>query len=144
MVVHPRWIDRLPFPKMRDSLIRLRGAVEEERLLQDLFCMPTWRFREGMACWDPWAWVMERGWKGQVGVVDVLAWSLNRMLLIEKASSLDTSILILLSGFTWELLLHYIYFTHRLSSLLLPRIYAHQAPALQSYHLQLHHPPPTA
>lgn len=67
MVVHPRWIDWLPFPQMRDNLIRLRGVVDEEELLQDLFCMPGWRMREGMACWDPRAWVVEREWKVKWG-----------------------------------------------------------------------------
>jgi hypothetical protein len=41
MNVHPRWYDRLPFPRMRDSLIKLVGVVDEEELLRDLFTMPV-------------------------------------------------------------------------------------------------------
>ncbi|KAF2035229.1 hypothetical protein EK21DRAFT_84851 [Setomelanomma holmii] len=67
-VVHPRWFDRLPFPRMRDSLIRLIGAIDEEELLKDLFTMPSWRIEtagrgKGMeAAWDPTAWKMEKEW----------------------------------------------------------------------------------
>jgi hypothetical protein len=41
MNVHPRWYDRLPFPRMRDSLIKLVGVIDEEELLRDLFTMPV-------------------------------------------------------------------------------------------------------
>jgi hypothetical protein len=61
-------MDRLPFPRMRDSLIKLIGAIDEEDLLRDLFTMPSWRIEpsvrgRGMeAAWDPRAWKMEREW----------------------------------------------------------------------------------
>jgi hypothetical protein len=67
MVVHPRWIDRLPFPKMRDSLIRLRGVVDEEEILKDFFTMPSFRIEGGGESWDPGAWRMEKEWEGKWG-----------------------------------------------------------------------------
>jgi hypothetical protein len=68
-VEHPRWYDRLPFPRMRDGLIRLVGVVDEEDLLNDLFTKPSWRI-EGIgdrAAWDPGAWRVERGFEGKWG-----------------------------------------------------------------------------
>ena len=67
MIVHPRWIDRLPFPRMRDSLIKLRGVVDEEEILKDIFTMPSWTITPGQACWDPRAWKMEKEWAGKWG-----------------------------------------------------------------------------
>ncbi|OAL47933.1 hypothetical protein IQ07DRAFT_646137 [Pyrenochaeta sp. DS3sAY3a] len=56
LVVHPRWIDRLPFPKMRDTLIKLQGVLDEEALMRDLFTLSSWTIIPGQACWDPRAW----------------------------------------------------------------------------------------
>lgn len=67
MIVHPRWIDRLPFPRMRDSLIKLIGVVDEEELCKDLFTMPSWAIEPGYASWDPRAWKMEREWEMKWG-----------------------------------------------------------------------------
>ncbi|KAH7064013.1 hypothetical protein BKA63DRAFT_525658 [Paraphoma chrysanthemicola] len=72
-VVHPRWFDRLPFPRMRDTLIRLIGAIDEEELVRDLFTMPSWRIETGErrdgtdAAWDPRAWKMEKEWEVKWG-----------------------------------------------------------------------------
>lgn len=73
--VHPQWYDRLPFPRMRDSLIRLMGVVDEEDLIKDLYLMPSWRIEVGdgdgadweRRCWDPRFWVMEEGWRDKWG-----------------------------------------------------------------------------
>ncbi|KAF9694118.1 hypothetical protein EKO04_007801 [Ascochyta lentis] len=65
--VHFQWIDRLPFPKLRDSLIRLQGVVDLEEFLNDLFVMPSFEIRAGAACWDPRAWSMEGGWARKWG-----------------------------------------------------------------------------
>ncbi|KAL6711068.1 hypothetical protein ACN47E_006943 [Coniothyrium glycines] len=70
MVVHPRWIDRLPFPKMRDSLIRLRGIVDEEEILMDLFTMLSWRIREGGENLGSWGVEDGEAVGGKVGLVD--------------------------------------------------------------------------
>jgi hypothetical protein len=52
---------------MRDSLIRLRGVVDEEELLKDLFTMPSFRIDGGGEAWDPRAWKMESEWEGKWG-----------------------------------------------------------------------------
>ncbi|KAJ4363081.1 hypothetical protein N0V83_010201 [Neocucurbitaria cava] len=67
LILHPRWFDRFPFPKMRDSLIKLQGVIDEEELVKDIFTMPSWRIVEGRACWDPRAWKMEREWATKWG-----------------------------------------------------------------------------
>jgi hypothetical protein len=67
MIVHPRWFDRLPFPRMRDSLIRLRGVLDEEELCKDFFTMPSFTIEMGYACWDPSGWRMEREWEKKWG-----------------------------------------------------------------------------
>jgi len=74
-VAHPRWYDRLPFPRMRDSLIKLQGVVNEEELLQDFFTMPSFVIETGekrgagweSASWDPRAWKMEEVWRVKWG-----------------------------------------------------------------------------
>lgn len=59
---HPRWFDRFPFPRMRDSLIRLVGVIDEEELIRDFFTMPSWRIEGGEnASWEPGRWVMVSG-----------------------------------------------------------------------------------
>src|ERR1700742_286296 len=55
-VVHPRWIDRFPFPKMRDNMITLMGIINEEEFLADLFCFTSFTLDAGAASWDPKAW----------------------------------------------------------------------------------------
>ncbi|KAF1361078.1 hypothetical protein EJ07DRAFT_164671 [Lizonia empirigonia] len=65
--VHFQWIDRLPFPKLRDSLIRLQGVVDLEDFLNDIFTMPSFEIRAGAACWDPRAWSMESEWARKWG-----------------------------------------------------------------------------
>lgn len=67
LVMHPRWIDRLPFPRMRDSLIKLQGVINEEELIRDLFTMPSWTIVEGGASWDPRGWMMEEFWAKKWG-----------------------------------------------------------------------------
>ncbi|CAO2652880.1 Nn.00g022910.m01.CDS01 [Neocucurbitaria sp. VM-36] len=67
LIVHPRWFDRFPFPKMRDSLIKLQGVIDEEEIIKDLFTTPSWVIIEGRACWDPRAWKMEKEWAKKWG-----------------------------------------------------------------------------
>ncbi|KZM21004.1 hypothetical protein ST47_g7815 [Ascochyta rabiei] len=67
LTVHFQWIDRLPFPKLRDSLIRLQGVVDLEEFLNDIFVLPSFKIRAGAACWDPRAWSMEAGWARKWG-----------------------------------------------------------------------------
>jgi hypothetical protein len=54
--VHPLWIDRFPFPKMRDNMITLLGIINEEEFLSDLFCLTSFSLEPGAPPWDPAAW----------------------------------------------------------------------------------------
>ncbi|KAH7382606.1 hypothetical protein DE146DRAFT_233990 [Phaeosphaeria sp. MPI-PUGE-AT-0046c] len=65
---HPRWYDRFPFPRMRDTLIRLVGVIDEEELIRDFFTMPSWRIEGGEnASWEPGSWIMEKEWRNKWG-----------------------------------------------------------------------------
>lgn len=60
ITIHPRWIDRFPFPKMRDSLISLSGVIDHEEFLRDLALMPSFDIVPGRAPWDPSAWKVKK------------------------------------------------------------------------------------
>jgi hypothetical protein len=54
--IHPRWIDRFPFPRMRDNMITVMSLIDEDEFLRDLFCMTSFTIRPGAAPGDPTAW----------------------------------------------------------------------------------------
>lgn len=56
--LHQPWIDRFPFPKMRDNMISLNRIFSEEDFLRDLFCMHSFEIKPGGAGWDPAAWII--------------------------------------------------------------------------------------
>jgi len=56
--IHPPWIDRFPFPKMRDNMITLMGIIIEEEFLADLFCSTSFSLKPDGAPWDPNAWII--------------------------------------------------------------------------------------
>jgi Domain of unknown function (DUF3425) len=56
MKVHFTWIDRFPFPQMRDNMITLSGVFNEEDFLEDLFKQPSFTLKPGGLSWDPAAW----------------------------------------------------------------------------------------
>ncbi len=58
--VHKRWIDRFPFPRLRDNLILLNGLVDLEEFIQDLFGMASLLLRSEVrrATWDPVSWTI--------------------------------------------------------------------------------------
>lgn len=58
MTIHPSWIDRFPFPKMRNSLISLSGVIDEEEFVRDVMIMPSFEITPGRLPWDPRAWKM--------------------------------------------------------------------------------------
>lgn len=79
-VPHPRWFDRFPNSRWRDSLIRALGVIDEEDLLKDLFTQPSWTIETGgrkganwesaaweSAAWDPKAWKMEDSFRAKWG-----------------------------------------------------------------------------
>ncbi|CRG92404.1 hypothetical protein PISL3812_09463 [Talaromyces islandicus] len=65
--IHPPWIDRFPFPRMRDNLITLIGLLEEEEFLQDLFCMSSFKIKPGGVSWDPNAWTISKSFCAKWG-----------------------------------------------------------------------------
>ena len=56
ITIHPPWIDRFPFPKMRNSLISLSGVIDEEEFVRDMLLMPSFEIVPGRMPWDPRAW----------------------------------------------------------------------------------------
>ena len=58
--IHPRWIDRFPFPKMRDNFINLGAIIDEEEFMRDLFSMESFTIQPGMSGWDPRAWIISK------------------------------------------------------------------------------------
>ncbi|KIW65442.1 hypothetical protein, variant [Phialophora macrospora] len=58
--IHQPGIDRFPFPKMRDNLISMYAAIDEEEFGRDLCTRPSFTITAGMAPWDPKAWKIER------------------------------------------------------------------------------------
>lgn len=65
--VHYQWIDRLPFPKLRDSLIRLQSVVDLDEFLNDIFVAPSFSIKRGAESWDAQAWSMEAVWAKKWG-----------------------------------------------------------------------------
>ena len=53
--VHYQWIDRLPWPEVRDEIIIQSGTFEEEDLLFDIFNMEAFTLRPGAHVCDPTA-----------------------------------------------------------------------------------------
>ncbi|KIW95183.1 uncharacterized protein Z519_03767 [Cladophialophora bantiana CBS 173.52] len=65
--IHPTWIDRFPFPKMRDNMITLMGIINEEEFLADLFCLTSFTLNPGAASWDPTAWKIGKEFSAKWG-----------------------------------------------------------------------------
>ncbi|KAF2662671.1 hypothetical protein K491DRAFT_710015 [Lophiostoma macrostomum CBS 122681] len=56
VTIHPAFIDRFPFPSVRDSMISLSGIFDEEDLVRDIFTMPSFELIPGKPPWDASAW----------------------------------------------------------------------------------------
>jgi hypothetical protein len=54
--IHLTWIDRFPFPRMRDNMISLSGLFDEEVFLEDLFKEYSFTLVPGGLSYDPSAW----------------------------------------------------------------------------------------
>ncbi len=58
-VLHIPWIDRFPFPKMRDNAITHScEGFDDEDFFCDLFTDESFEIKPGSYSWDPEAWVM--------------------------------------------------------------------------------------
>lgn len=67
-IPHPGFIDRWPFPKMRDNLIvAVQGFINPEDFLNDIFNMPSFTIRPGYSPWDPAGWDIEPGFQEKWG-----------------------------------------------------------------------------
>jgi hypothetical protein len=68
-VKHRNWIDRFPFPRLRDNLILLADRIDLSAFVYDLFNMPSLTLREnGERCtWNPSSWRLERGFARKWG-----------------------------------------------------------------------------
>jgi hypothetical protein len=53
---HMLWIDRLPFPKMRDNLIILIGVIDEDEFECDLVSPNSFTLTSSETPWDPSVW----------------------------------------------------------------------------------------
>ncbi|KAF2475687.1 uncharacterized protein BDR25DRAFT_211235 [Lindgomyces ingoldianus] len=60
LTIHARWIDRFPFPKMRNNMISMGGIIDDEEFLSDLFTIPSFSIKPGCATWDPHGWKIEK------------------------------------------------------------------------------------
>jgi hypothetical protein len=67
--IHARWIDRLPSSKARDNMISLSGIIDDEEVLRDFYCMPSFELVPGMAPWDPDAWKITKSFAEKWGFI---------------------------------------------------------------------------
>ena len=65
--IHHRWIDRFPFPTMRDNFITLSGIIDEEEFLRDLFSMESFAITPGKAGSDPSGWSISKNFAKKWG-----------------------------------------------------------------------------
>jgi hypothetical protein len=66
-VPHYSWIDRWPFPRLRDNLIILAQTVNIEELVTDVFTMETCTIKKGRPPWDPNAWEISADFREKWG-----------------------------------------------------------------------------
>ena len=55
-MTHALFIDRFPFPSMRDNMIALAGLLDYEEFLQDILLMQSFSIVPGRESWDPPDW----------------------------------------------------------------------------------------
>ena len=56
MKLHLTWIDRFPFPRMRDNMISFSGVFNEEDFLDELFKRDSFIVKPSGVSWDPASW----------------------------------------------------------------------------------------
>jgi hypothetical protein len=65
--LHIPWIDRFPFPKMRDNIIMMNAVIDEEDFLNDLFTTESFVVASGTMSWDPNGWVIGKEFQEKWG-----------------------------------------------------------------------------
>lgn len=58
VIPHRRWIDRFPFPRMRDNMIYLRDLIDLDDFCNDLFNSASFVLRTSCPTWDPKSWTI--------------------------------------------------------------------------------------
>lgn len=60
VISHRRWIDRFPFPRMRDNMILLNGILDLDEFVRDLFEMASLlrKPNSSQPTWDPDSWTL--------------------------------------------------------------------------------------
>lgn len=53
---HVDWIDRWPFPRMRDNMILMKDVLDFGQIFQDFFLMRSFSVEEGSNAWDAAGW----------------------------------------------------------------------------------------
>jgi hypothetical protein len=67
-ILHIPWIDRFPFPKMRDNVIRLScEGFDEDELFSDIFIRESFTITPGSLSWDPAGWNMAKSFQCKWG-----------------------------------------------------------------------------
>lgn len=64
---HCDWIDRFPFPRMRDNLIILADVVDTKELLFDFFTMRSFTVDDPGPAWNCAAWRVSPEWNQKWG-----------------------------------------------------------------------------
>ncbi|KAI1610367.1 hypothetical protein EDD36DRAFT_467435 [Exophiala viscosa] len=64
---HFDWIDKLPFPRMRDNLILLAGTIDLKQLYEDFFTKLSFQIKEDAPTWDPTAWKIDSDFSAKWG-----------------------------------------------------------------------------
>ncbi|KAJ7185381.1 hypothetical protein C8R46DRAFT_1207551 [Mycena filopes] len=59
LTLHASWIDRFPFPRMRDNMVNFAAVIDEEEFMDCIFTSPTFEIKPGYASWDPVGWVVQ-------------------------------------------------------------------------------------
>jgi hypothetical protein len=59
-MAHRRWIDRFPFPRMRDNMILLAALIDLDEFVRDLFGMASLLPRPEVQrlTWEPTHWII--------------------------------------------------------------------------------------
>ncbi|KIV80700.1 hypothetical protein PV11_08184 [Exophiala sideris] len=64
---HFDWIDKWPFPRMRDNMILLAETIDLKQLYEDLFTRISFQMKEGVPTWDPSAWKIDSDFSARWG-----------------------------------------------------------------------------
>jgi len=64
---HLTWIDRFPFPRLRDNMILLSDILDQQAFQMDIFITRTLVLAEGRKSWEEGAWRMTKEFAARWG-----------------------------------------------------------------------------